>query len=90
MVKGLRIMHQHGYVHRDVSTGNIISHDGHGKMADLKYAKKIGTGGAHEVRTVWLSSHNRNTRSTRITIGHYLFHRARSRIAKIYVHSTPE
>jgi serine/threonine protein kinase len=66
MVQGLRIMHEHGYVHRDVSTGNIIFHDGNGKIADLEYAKEIGRGEAHEVRTVWTSSHHRNARSTYI------------------------
>lgn len=49
---GLQIMHKHGYVHRDISTGNIILHDGRGKLSDLKYAKEIGKGEMHEVRTV--------------------------------------
>jgi serine/threonine protein kinase len=64
MTQGLRIMHAHGYVHRDISTGNIIYHDGHGKIADLEYAKDVGTGKGHESRTVCLSFLRANTRST--------------------------
>ena len=59
-------MHAHGYVHRDVSTGNIIFHEGHGKIADLEYAKEVGTGEAHEIQMVCLSSHRANTCSTYI------------------------
>lgn len=52
VVQALRIMHQHGYIHWDVSTGNIISYNGYGRLADLEYAKEISTGGAHEIRMV--------------------------------------
>jgi len=38
-------------VHRDVSIGNILSCDGHAKLADLEYAKKIGDLKSHEKRT---------------------------------------
>ena len=54
-------MHAHGYVHRDVSSGNIIFHGGDGKTADLEYAKEIGTGSVHDERTVCLSSHDTDT-----------------------------
>jgi serine/threonine protein kinase len=39
--QGLRIMHAHGYVHRDISTGNIIFNEGHGKIADSSMRKKL-------------------------------------------------
>jgi serine/threonine protein kinase len=45
-------MHEYGYVHRDISTGNILLCQGHGKLSDLEYAKEMGTGDGREVRTV--------------------------------------
>jgi serine/threonine protein kinase len=45
-------MHEHGYVHRDISTGNILLYGGRGKLSDLEYAKEMGTGLPHEVGTV--------------------------------------
>lgn len=54
--QGLRLMHMHHYVHRDVSSGNIIFYSGHGRIADLEYAKKIGTGAGENDRTVRPSS----------------------------------
>jgi len=36
-------------VHRDVSIGNILSCDGHAKLADLEYAKKMGDSESHEI-----------------------------------------
>jgi serine/threonine protein kinase len=38
-------------VHRDVSIGNILSCDGHAKLANLEFAKKMGDLKSHEVRT---------------------------------------
>jgi hypothetical protein len=35
-----------------VSIGNILSCDGHAKLADLEYAKKMGDSKSHEMRTV--------------------------------------
>ena len=37
-----------GWVHRDVSIGNIL---GSAKLGDLEYAKKIGDTRSHDVRT---------------------------------------
>jgi prepilin-type processing-associated H-X9-DG protein len=34
-------MHKCGYVHRDVSTGNILFCDGRGILMDLEYAKRM-------------------------------------------------
>jgi len=38
-------------VHRDVSTGNILTYNGQAKLADLEYAKKMGDLKSHEMRT---------------------------------------
>lgn len=50
----LRFVHSAGWVHRDISTGNILI-DSHGntKLADFEYAKKLDDNeGGHEIRTV--------------------------------------
>ena len=49
---GLRILHKYNFVHRDISTGNILSVNGGGKLSDLEYCKKRDTSGTHEIRTV--------------------------------------
>jgi hypothetical protein len=38
-------------VHRDLSLGNILSCDGHAKLSDLEYAKRVGDLKSHEMRT---------------------------------------
>jgi len=40
------------YIHRDVSSGNILIVNRKGKLADLEYAQIINTGGHHSVITV--------------------------------------
>ena len=51
-------MHELGWVHRDVSTGNILLYREEGEvrviLADLEYAKKMGLSGPErsDVRTV--------------------------------------
>lgn len=50
-------LHAIGWVHRDISSGNVLVLDGPApavKLADFEYAKEIGetTGGKHEIRTV--------------------------------------
>ena len=47
----LQLLRKLGWVHRDVSIGNILSYDGHAKLADLEYAKKMGDLKSHEMRT---------------------------------------
>src|SRR5712672_3089707 len=44
-------MRKLGWVHRDVSIGNILSCGGHAKLTDLEYAKKMGDSESHEMRT---------------------------------------
>ena len=50
----LDIFHRAGWVHRDISMGNDFLLQKHElfKLGDLEFAKKIGKGGAHDVRTV--------------------------------------
>lgn len=36
---GLRFLYSAGYVHRDISTGNILLCNGRGKISDLEYAR---------------------------------------------------
>ena len=45
MSLALRELHQVGWVHRDVSPGNILlCDDGNILLSDLEYAKKMGEG----------------------------------------------
>ncbi|KIM44115.1 hypothetical protein M413DRAFT_68089, partial [Hebeloma cylindrosporum] len=57
----LQFMSENQYVHRDVSSGNILIVDGKGKLADLEYAKAMNTGGSEGVRTVRLNVFHRLT-----------------------------
>jgi serine/threonine protein kinase len=52
MHAALELMHKLGWVHRDVSIGNILSYNGEAKLCDLEYAKKNGDTKTHNVRTV--------------------------------------
>jgi hypothetical protein len=45
-------MHILGYVHRDVSAGNVLFYQGSGILCDLESAKKTIDLTTHEVRTV--------------------------------------
>ncbi|KAI6046783.1 hypothetical protein EDC04DRAFT_1249500 [Pisolithus marmoratus] len=48
--KALQLLHSVGWVHRDVSPGNILRVGKLGKLADLEYAKRLDSH-VHEVRT---------------------------------------
>ena len=50
----LGAMHACGWVHRDVSAGNVLVHEGIGKLADVEFAKAESDTGSHSVRTVCL------------------------------------
>ncbi|KAF9241208.1 hypothetical protein BU15DRAFT_45238 [Melanogaster broomeanus] len=51
-VKVLGYMHMGGWVHRDVSAGNVLRYDDRGLIMDLEYAKKMETSDpSHDVRT---------------------------------------
>ena len=41
-----------GWVHRDISAGNVYHHEGHGMVGDLEYAREIGSGARDSMRTV--------------------------------------
>ena len=51
-------MHKAGWVHRDISTGNIylyidpVTGEKRGMLGDLEFAKKVGTGARYDVRIV--------------------------------------
>ncbi|KAI5993507.1 hypothetical protein EDD15DRAFT_899625 [Pisolithus albus] len=49
--KALQLLHSIGWVHRDLSTGNVLYWGGMGKLADLEYAKHMNSKVTHEVRT---------------------------------------
>lgn len=49
-------MAKKGYVHRDVSAGNILWFGDHAKLSDLEFAREYGTGGSSDARTVCTSS----------------------------------
>jgi hypothetical protein len=84
MLTALQIMHIVGYVHRDVSAGNILFWKGTGILSDLESAKKTTDLSIHEVRTVRLMSrhvlpfttHNKGTNqyeSVEVREKQYLF-----------------
>lgn len=54
--KALRGLHELGWVHRDISAGNIlVTAKGHAKLSDWEYAKEYDThrvATAHDIRTV--------------------------------------
>ena len=52
----LQILHLLGYVHRDVSGGNVLMWKGSGKLADMEFVKKTSDLTIHEVRMVRFSS----------------------------------
>ncbi|TRM63105.1 hypothetical protein BD626DRAFT_495507 [Schizophyllum amplum] len=51
----LQLLFLAGWVHRDISTGNLLWWNGCGLLADLEYAKKFepSTGGSADPKTVW-------------------------------------
>ncbi|KIJ10691.1 hypothetical protein PAXINDRAFT_101953 [Paxillus involutus ATCC 200175] len=50
-VAGLKFLHLAGWVHRDISVGNVLRHGNQGLIADLEYAKRTDSNQSHEVRT---------------------------------------
>jgi hypothetical protein len=45
-------MSRAGWVHRDISSGNLYHYQGGGKIGDLEFAKQFVNEGSHEFRTV--------------------------------------
>lgn len=56
LILGLVFLHNCGWVHRDLSTGNILVFEGRGILNDLEYAKHWRTEGqaGHTGRVVCL------------------------------------
>ncbi len=54
LILALHMMHTSGWVHRDVSTGNIlIDATGRARLADVEHARHMDdTSSTHPVRTV--------------------------------------
>ena len=48
----LAFLTKKGYVHRDISPGNIIIYDGHAKLSNLEFAKQYESGASNHIRTV--------------------------------------
>ena len=54
----LRIIHKAGWVHRDLSLGNLylyidpVSGEKRGLIGDFELAKKVGSGGRYDLRIV--------------------------------------
>ena len=53
----LAFLTKKGYVHRDISPGNIIIYKGRAKLADLEFAEEYGTGSSNNIRIVSQSSY---------------------------------
>lgn len=54
LLTALRYIHEAGWVHRDISTGNIYLFENRGLLSDFEYARPMGKGAEHEVKTVSL------------------------------------
>ena len=52
MIAVFRFLHGSGWVHRDVSVGNMYLYEGRGVLGDLEFAKNMADTSQHEVRTV--------------------------------------
>ena len=52
LLLALAFLTQKGYVHRDISPGNIIFYEGRAKLSDLEFAKKFESGTSNHIRTV--------------------------------------
>ncbi|KAF8833310.1 hypothetical protein BDN67DRAFT_870005, partial [Paxillus ammoniavirescens] len=50
-VSGLKYMHTAGWVHRDISVGNVLRHGNRGLITDLEYTKRTDSNQSYEVRT---------------------------------------
>ena len=50
-------MHECGWVHRDISAGNVLLYEAVGKVADVEYAKHKDDQINHGIRTVGSTLH---------------------------------
>ncbi|KAG6327945.1 hypothetical protein ID866_11144 [Astraeus odoratus] len=70
----LQILHDAGWIHRDVSPGNLLRIGNSVKIADLEYAKRLDSAESHEIRTGTMDFMACEVESQR-----YLFHKAEKR-----------
>ncbi|KAH7904218.1 hypothetical protein BJ138DRAFT_1019438, partial [Hygrophoropsis aurantiaca] len=75
-----KILHNVGWVHRDVSIGNVLYFNGRVKLSDLEYAKKMGTDSGHEVCTGTV-----NFMACEIEGQRYLFYKTDAELKEKYV-----
>ncbi len=81
-------MHTAGWVHRDVSIGNIlIDETGHGRLVDLEYAKRMGDDSIPESRVVssFYRFFRRGYLKPAFAVGYNTVHSKRSRGTKVYM-----
>ena len=52
LLLALAFLTKKGYVHRDISAGNIIIYQGRAKLCDLEFAKQYESGTSNHIRTV--------------------------------------
>ena len=52
LLLALAFLSQKGYLHRDLSPGNIIFYEGRAKLSDLDFAKEFESGTSNHIRTV--------------------------------------
>ena len=83
----LQGLHECGWVHRDISAGNIpITAGGEVKLSDWEYAKKLDSDDRlkHDIRTV-SSSPVFGLRVNNCFVGDYRLYGRRGRLLQIYV-----
>ncbi|KAF8811240.1 hypothetical protein BYT27DRAFT_7184620 [Phlegmacium glaucopus] len=69
VLKVLAFLTKKGYVHRDISPGNIIIYNGRAKLNDLEFAKEYGSGTSNNIRTGTY-----NFMAVEVEISAYLYH----------------
>ena len=52
LITAVWFLAKYGYVHRDISGGNIYQYSGKGVVGDLEYMKRVSEDGASDMRTV--------------------------------------
>ncbi|KAG6327335.1 hypothetical protein ID866_11754 [Astraeus odoratus] len=73
-VKALQILHDAGWIHRDISPGNLLRIGNSVKISDLEYAKRLDSKDSHEVRTGTM-----DFMACEVEAQRYLFHKAEKR-----------
>ena len=81
----LHALHRLGWVHRDISYGNVLIVEGRGKITDLEYSKRVNDNtGPHGIRTVRLRTlFITNDAEHATVLGHPILHVSRGRRAPI-------